>query len=705
MNPWRPFPLIRLLIPAIAGIATGLFIRKDLHIPLFVFLILLFFLIFPVFVKRKTLFYQYRWLTGALIIFVLLLLVYENTIRENDLFDQDYFVKYTNEKQFYIGDLVEPVVQKQKTTKTIINIVAVNSNGIWRSAKGKALVYIQKDSRSEQLFYGDRILFFVEFTEPKSAAFPYSFDQKRFLRNQNIYYTSYIGAVYWKTIPDKAHQDLLRIALTLRNRLLMILRDNQVQGREFAVTAALLLGYVDELDQGLLKDYSATGAMHILSVSGMHVGIIFLVLDKILGFLRKTKYGLYIKTILIIFMVWFYAMLTGLSPAVLRASVMISLVAVGKAMKRQPDILNILSASFILLLIREPTLLVNVGFQLSYLAVAGIVLLYKPVYDLYITSNTIIDKIWSIIAVSIAAQIITFPLSLYYFHQFPNYFMITNILVVPLSTLIIYCGILLLILGSVPFVSFFIAKILITLVWLLNHSIHFIEEWPYAVTRGVYINIGQTICIYLTLLTLFLFLFYKKKLFLFLLLLFSIGISGSVFYQKVHQFKSRKILVYGVGNFPVFDFVSGETSILLADPKLHDNVYFDENLKSSCSAMGIKNSLRLTSPSGKRNLHVFAFHGCFYEKGNFIQFHNKRIGFIDKTFPPGINRKIHVDYLIITGNPKVTIEQIRKVFIADAIIVDPSNSPWRSKAWKQEAVKERVTFHDVNETGVFEIDF
>lgn len=705
MNPWRPFPLIRLLIPLIAGIATGLFIRKDLHIPLLVFFVLLFLLIFPVFVKRKTLFYQYRWMTGALIIFVLLLLAYENTIRENDLFDQDYFAKYTNDRQFYIGDLIEPVVQKEKTTKTIINVVAVYINGIWRSAKGKALVYLQKDSRSEQLFYGDRILFFAEFTEPKSAIFPYSFDQKRFLRNQNIYYTSYIGSVYWKTIPNKAHQDLLRIALTLRTRLLMILKDNQVQGREFAVSAALLLGYVDEIDQGLLKDYSATGAMHILSVSGMHVGIIFLVLDKMLGFLRKTKYGLYIKTILIIFMVWFYAMLTGLSPAVLRASVMISLVAVGKAMKRQPDILNILSASFIILLIREPTLLMNVGFQLSYLAVAGIVLLYKPVYDLYITSNTIIDKIWSIIAVSITAQIITFPLSLYYFHQFPNYFMITNILVVPLSTLIIYSGILLLMLGSVPFVSFYLAKILIALVWLLNHSIHFIEGWPFAVTRGVYIHIGQTICIYILVLSLFLFLFYKRKMFLFLFFLFSIGITASILYQKVHQLKSREIIVYGVKNFPAFNFVSGETSILLADPKLSDNVYFDENLKENCSAMGIKNTLRLMLTSGKRNSPGFSFHHCFYKKGNFIQFHNKRIGFFDKSFPAEINRKIHVDYLIITGNPKVTIEQIRKVFSADEIIVDPSNSPWRSKVWKEEAVKKRMIFHSVIETGAYVIEF
>jgi competence protein ComEC len=383
---------------------------------------------------------------------------------------------------------------------------------------------------------------------------------------------------------------------------------------------------------------------------------------------------------------------------------MISLVAVGKAMKRQPDILNILAASFIILIIREPTLLMNVGFELSYLAVAGIVLLYKPVYNLYITSNTIVDKIWSIVAVSIAAQMITFPLSLYYFHQFPNYFMVTNILVVPLSTLIIYCGILLLILGSVPFVSFYMAKILIALVWLLNSSIHFIEGWPFAVTRGLYINFEQTICIYLILLTLILFFIFNKKMFLFLMLLFSIGITGSIFYHKVHQLRSKNIILYGMRDLPAFDFVSGKTNFLLSDPKLSDNVYFDERLKENNSATGIKNTLRLTISPGKKNSSGFKLHNCFYKRGNFIQFYNKRLYFLDKSFLSEIKSKIHVDYLIITGNPKVTIEQIRKVFIAEAIIADPSNSPWRSKAWKEEAVKKRIPFHDVNETGVFTIE-
>jgi competence protein ComEC len=704
VNPWRPFPLIRLLIPIITGTATGLMIRNGIQIPFVIIIALLFLMFALVFIKPVTPVYKKRWLTGILIYILLLLLAYQNTVRHNDRFDQDYFMEDTVGR-FYIGDLMEPAVQKQKTTKTVINVVAVYGNRTWRPAKGKGLIYLKKDTRSEQLFYGDRILFRTEFTEPGSAGFPYTFNQKRFLNNQNIYYSGFVNSVCWKTVHKFEPHNLLRLALLLRNRLLQILRDNQVQGREFAVTAALLLGYVDEIDKELIKDYSATGAMHILSVSGMHVGIIFLVLEKILGFLRKGKYGILLKTSLIILMIWFYAMLTGLSPAVLRASVMISLVAVGKAMKRQPDILNILSASFIILLIHDPTLLVNVGFQLSYLAVAGIVLLYKPVYDLFITSYHLLDKIWSIVAVSIAAQIITFPLSLFYFHQFPNYFILTNILVVPLSSLIIYTGIVLLIFGSVPVVSICLAKILIALVWFLNNCIHFIEGMPFAVSKGVYLSIEQIIVIYFLVLLFFLFLFYKKKMFLFLFFIFSIGLTGSFLCQKIHQLKSRRIIVYGANNLPAFDFINGQTSILLYDHKAHDNIYFEENHQAVTSAIGIKRSIGIMLTSGNSNSHCFSFHDWLYKKGNFIQFYDKRLCFLNRKLPGTLIRKIHMDYVVITGNPQVTIKQIKKIFTMDKIIVDPSNSRRRSNAWKAEAAKMGEKIHVVNGEGAYEIDF
>ena len=193
----------------------------------------------------------------------------------------------------------------------------------------------------------------------------------------------------------------------------MVLRNNGIRGREFAVAGALLLGYVDEVDNDLMRDYASTGVIHILSVSGMHVGVIFLVFERLLAFMEKRKNGVYIKAFLIIGLTWLYAFITGLSPPVMRAAAMLSLVVTGKAMKRHPGIFNNLAASVIFLLVLQPFMLADPGFQLSYVAVAGIVLFYKPISSLYLPDNRVLQKVWPIMAVSVAAQLVyTSPMSL-----------------------------------------------------------------------------------------------------------------------------------------------------------------------------------------------------------------------------------------------------------------------------------------------------
>jgi len=708
MNPWHRFPLIRLLIPLIAGIIAGDFFSTGN--PLYILLPLLLFLtlVLKYFLPGKHSSYSLRWFSGACVMVVAFLLACQHKFNRNDKIHSTYFGRFGTAQHMYYGRIAEPVVQKNKITRLVLAVEGIKVNRIWHHVSGKALIYVKKDTRSEQLFYGDRMLFLAEFREPRSGEFPFSFNQKHYLENQNIFYIAYLGYRNWKSIPNRNSKDIFRFTLLLRSRLLMIFRDNQVLGREFAVAAALLLGYVDEIDPGLIKDYSATGAMHILSVSGMHVGIIFLVLDKLLVVLKKTRNGTFYKTIIIVLVIWFYAMLTGLSPAVLRAAVMISLVAIGKSMKRQPDLLNILAASFIILLLWEPALLMNVGFQLSYLAVVGIIVLYKPIYDLYVTSKWLPDKIWSIVAVSIAAQLITTPLSLYYFHQFPNYFLITNIIVVPLSTLVIYFGIILLFLGSVPVVSYFLAKTLVFLISLLNNSIHLIEKLPCSVTRGIYFSGIETAGLFILIISFLLYLFYKEKKYLFSFLICLISLAGSCLVKEVLRNQSDRFIVYGFKDLPAFDFVSAKESILVLPAKDQgrtDDPVFSENLQQTWTAFGVSKHLRLSLFMDRTPSQKFTYQGRFYKKGNFIQFRDKRIGFISRGLPDQIKRKIHIDYLVITGNPKLTMEQLNKIFTPDEIIIDPSNSNGKAKVWMGKAAGLRIKCHSINVSGAVMIDY
>jgi len=339
---------------------------------------------------------------------------------------------------------------------------------------------------------------------------PGEFDHKRYLAFHNVYHRAYLKNTDWVYSGNTSANPLLQFSLTLRNKLLNILSANHIKGNEFSVGAALLLGYEDQLDQDIISSYANTGALHVLSVSGLHVAIVYVFFNWLLFFLDKMKYGAIIKTILLLAFLWLYTLITGLSPSVLRATTMLSFIVIAKASNRYTNIYNTLAASIFLLLLIDPFLIMNVGFQLSYLAVIGIVYIQPKIYDWFYVQNWLLDKTWMLTSVSIAAQIATFPLALFYFHQFPNYFLVSNFIVIPLSTLVIYLGIALFVLAKVSMVALYLSMGFNYSVWFLNESVKEIEKWPYASLQGISITVLENWLFY-GFIILFFYLFNKRK--------------------------------------------------------------------------------------------------------------------------------------------------------------------------------------------------
>jgi competence protein ComEC len=586
-----------------------------------------------------------------------------------------------------------------------VSITGMKVNGKWRKTIGKALVFVGTSSRSQLLCYGDRLVMITTFAIPDESRNPGGFDNRRYLQLKGIYRQAYVKPDSWRLIAGGTRNPLFKLALTWRDRLLMILRNNGVKGREFAVAGALLLGYVDEVDNDLMRDYSATGVMHILSVSGMHVGMIFLVLEKLLGFLDKKKKGVCVKSFLVIIFIWLYALITGLSPAVMRAAAMLSLVVFGKTLKRHPDILNILAASVIFLLVWQPLLLADLGFQLSYLAVAGIVLVYKPVYDLFVPNNSWVDKIWSIVAVSIAAQLVTFPLCLYYFHQFPNYFMITNIIVIPLSNLIIYAGILCLAVGNIPWISVMVAKGLSLLVWFLNTFIHWMGALPLSVTRGIVISIPEFVLLYLIMVTVAVFISGKKKMWLFVSISLMVMLSGNFLRERLGRVSRCTFTVYDIRGSGLCDFTAGGKSILVGRlSALKDPVFMETMMKSRWNEK-VNGLFEIQFPLRSSGNRHFSYDNCFFKKGNYIGFHGKKIVILNRSVPKKPNLKMEVDYLIISESPKSKLKDILKHFKPGVIIFDASNPSWKVKAWIKEAHFLGIRYYDVADSGAFREEF
>jgi competence protein ComEC len=700
--------MLRVLFPFLLGIIAGGAIELGFRLPVGaipVAVVMLFILIHPL---RKIIPFRLRWLAGLLVNILLVATGFELTqIHQRDKFE-DFDADPAS--GCHVCQILDQPLLKDGKFKVSIRVLGFFQGGVWKESHGTAMIYCRINPAGLLPEYGDMLLLKTAFRPVEDNANPNNFSYSRYLKSKGISAVAFVRPHEWHSVSCDSRNFLRTMSFKLRDRMLDVFKHNRIEGREFAVAAALLLGYVDEIDPELRNQYAATGAMHILSVSGMHVGIIFLFLEFILGFMNRHRMTRILKAVLIILFVWFYAFLTGLSPSVLRSAAMLSLIIAGKTLDRSPDIMNILAASMFFILVSDPFLVRDVGFQLSYLAVAGIVLLYKPIYDLYVTSMWVPDKIWSMIAVSLAAQISTMPLSFYVFHQFPNYFLLTNVAVVPLSSLIIYLGILVLSSGMIPFITYWSAYALSALVWMLNTVIGLIEGLPYSTSRGIFISLPEMIIFYFFIIVCFLFLSTKKKRFLFLCLAILVVFAGNMLLWNIFRLNSNRLIMYHVRNSSVIEMISQDKSILIYSHRKYFSGsaggYCDRDLvKNNNDALGVKRRREFwMDGSGQaiRSAHSFSI---VKSNGNFILFKQKRIAVLRLPIPKGLNSVIAVDYLVISGSPRVHLADLQRAFTFKKLIVDATNSYWLSSRWREEANEAGIECHLISEKGAFEEEF
>ncbi|MFH1936649.1 MAG: ComEC/Rec2 family competence protein, partial [Bacteroidota bacterium] len=590
MNPWRPFPLIRLLIPFLGGVIYALMKPEwQADNPVLIGiggflsgLLLLFTLI-------GKLPFRLRWVPGFTVCLLMLCLGVFTV--------QSHRERSVGRGQWAVGnsqfpaEILEPPRVTSKTVKLIVCRYEPDSNTNALIREGKALLFLEKDSNALALQFGDWILVSTSLKPVQDESNPYGFDPAGYYGRKGVFSQGWVRSTDWKRGEIPESNSVRRLAFTLRDRLLKILRDHSLQREEFAVASAILLGYTGEIGKDLRKGFAASGAMHILAVSGMHVGIIFLFLETVLAFLNRCTHGPKIKALLMILMIWSYAMVTGLSPPVFRAALMLSLVILGRTAKRKPDSLNVVGGAMFIMLVIDPSLILHIGFQFSYLAVAGILFLYRPLFNLIPVTGWIEARLWGLIAVSVSAQIATFPLALYAFHQFPNYFILTNVVVLPLTSLVIYSGIGVLVLSPFPALSVLLAKGLSFTVGFMNSTIRFIEALPGSVSTGIYPSLPDTFLIYMVLLSIGCFLFSRKIAWLYTLFMLLIILSVHGLYSDSLRIKRSMIVVFQVKGASQYAFVTGRNMVCMKDFRATcQEPYAREVLATFNAAEGIRRS-------------------------------------------------------------------------------------------------------------------
>ena len=689
---WKTAPFLRLLPPLITGIVLQWYAQINLLIIIvalasFTVSFLLFSLL-PDAVKFKLFPVQGVSLNLLLLSFGALV-SWQKDIRQKG----NWYGHFYKDSSFIIATINEPVVAKTKSYKADAIVEAIITNGTAIACEGKVLLYFSKDSSVNQLHYGDKILINKKLQAIKNNGNPGAFNYQRYAAFQQTFHNVYLKSNNWIKLDGKSIDPFQQFIFSARQNMIAILQKHIRRGKdELGIAEALLIGYTHDLDKDLVQAYSNTGVVHIIAISGMHLALIYGMLVFLFAKLPVINKSKWLQALLILSCLWIFSLLTGGAASVLRSAVMFTFITLGTYFFRQSSIYNSLAASAIVLLCYNPYYLWDVGFQLSYLAVVGIVAFQKPVYNLIFINNKWLDATWKATALTTAAQLLTFPVCIYYFHQFPLLFLFTNLIAVPLSTVILYSEILLVSFSWIPFVGEFGGKITGALLWVMNRFILQVNELPFAVWDKIPATVASTWLLYAIVVFTAAWLLKKNKKMLRLSLIFLAGfvLSHDIINWNVKS--QQSIIVYNVPQHQAIDFVTGNRYQFVGDSiLLEDGLLQNFHLKPARIVLQLD---KRTSP----------LPGLFMQ-GNFFQFGSKNVLLINESVSIEVApSKIDADIIIISKSPKLYIPQLVKVFNCGTVVFDASNSLWKIGKWKEDCDKLNLRHHSIPEQGAFIMD-
>ncbi|GAB4126513.1 MAG: ComEC/Rec2 family competence protein [Raineya sp.] len=676
-----------------AGILSGNFVSwyNEVLPIIWLGLVILYWSLF-FFVPRKKKVY-FSPIQGGLLLFIIAFLGYLVVHFRNESRLPYHILQNKQHFDYYRARVVSEVQEKLKTYQFVCAIEQIQVESKWYKSRDKVNIFLQKDSSKFKPRFGD---VFVApnklqlINEPLNA---YQFNYRKFLAYKNIYHQQYIQYKEFGYVGNQTawYEQIEALAIEIRQYCDKALAKYIASEQEHSIAAALVLGIKHHLDEDLKQAYTNAGVTHVLAVSGMHVGIIFALLNLLLNPLRKQRNAKVVYLLIVLSVLWLYAFITGLSGSVSRAVTMFSLITIASNIGRNTNIYNTLASSAFLLLLWNPFLLMDVGFQLSYLAVISIVYLYPKLYPLYEAPNRIVDFLWQMTCVSVAAQVFTLPITLYHFHQYPTYGILASILIVPLGQIILTLGVAVLGFSFIPFVAQYLGWALQKIIWLSNKVVFGIENLDYATTSLV-LDAPKAIALSGFLLFLIWFFEYKKFVYLILAVSCYAFLSVSFIWQSHHQSKQKVLVIYGIPNAWACSLTEGFRSQIWADSSLQKQIgRLNFNTKNLLDELGTKQK-NYNSPPNWQDFGKWKF--WVWQGENFV-FIQKRLNSKDWQ---AINN-LENAYLIIQNNAVRKLEKITKK--PKLLIIDASNKTYIAAKLSKEAIERDFDTYNILEKGSF----
>lgn len=694
---WIPYAFVRIVLFFAIGICLGIFQPDILNV---YSTILIFFALVAVYGVIAVCSWQQRFrkfgvtlkfLAGLVGLLAIFFAGFLHVLYNTDVRKPDHLVHIKSPIDYVKIVLTKAPVEKTNSWKIEGSVQNVKTAEGWKTCNANILLYFSKHDFPTSFQYGDVLLVRGQPQGISGPANPEEFDYKRFLSFRNIHHQLFVKKADVKRIGFDPPNWLNHYAFICRKWADDVLKRNISGDREQGLATALVLGVTDGLDNELLAAYKATGAMHVLAVSGLHVGILYGILLFVLKPLYRLKSGPWMLAGISILVLWGYAFVTGLSPSVLRAVTMFSFVALAKPAGHRTNIYNTLTASAFCILWYDPFLLMSVGFQLSYLAVLGIVYMQSGLYNLWEPNNRWLDEMWKVTCVSIAAQLATVALGLFYFHQFPNYFLLSNLVVIPGSFLVLLMGLAILVTGVIQPVASALGLMMGWIIKALNFIVFAIEDFPFSVIENVYVTPLQ--CWLLMGIIIAVLVSIQTRRFTWVWITFFLGIVFTItqWYHFQTDIRVQKFMVYNV---------SGHSAIDLID---HGNVYFiaDSALENDRNKINFHITPHRIKIGGKTiqpgNVFQRKLSGCalmVWKGKSFLQIYDPNF-----SIPAGVR----VDYLIISRNAVKNLEELYGYIHMDQIILDSSNSRFLADMLLEKNKNLQDKIYSVLHQGAFDL--
>lgn len=698
MNLFSPFPFVRYSLALISGILIYQYL-PFYHFSVWLFYSLLFFI--HLYLRKKK---KHSVFTGLSSLLFLIISGFLLAFINKESNRPDHFSHSINKATYYEVAISSFVEEKAKSYKAVAEVRKLFINHAFIPVSGKVLLYFDHHI-PEKPKYGDIILIKgnpVPIEKPKN---PEEFDYKEFMSLQQTDFQQYLRPSDFEKTGNVPENLLMNFAIKVNISADSIMKKYIVGKQEYGVANAMILGLRDDLDSELVQAYSVSGAIHILSVSGLHVGVIFIVLELIFGFLvKKGNVGKTLFLFIILFSLWFYAMLTGLSSPVLRSASMFSIITIAKIFSKNQNSYNTVSISAFFLLIWNPYFLFSASFQLSYLAVFGMIY-FQPWFSSLMKTGKratiltrLIDSLWKVTSVALAAQAATFPLTIYYFHQFPNpiYFLLLNPIIIVCSSIALCAGLGFMII-AVPLLKFhatllviYAGKVVFWCFKVLNESILFTEKLPESSIRFLHLEFWETGFLFGIIFTLICLWETQKFKYVIASGLMTIILIVYNIRERFYAREQNLFIIHAIPKHSVFSKVEGLKAELIADSGfLEDKNAVRYRLVNFWSSRSILDTQKINL---QRFKHI--------PETAIILWKGKTFFLLNE---PLKKKEIQlkspvIDYLILSGKSVRSFNQIEKIAFRN-LVIDCSYSKFYAKGIQLEAAKNGIKCFNLHETG------